>query len=179
MRHSIHPAILLGVACSLALGACWKKNDDEQPPAMNAAPVSQQQQPVQQSQAQQQPQQAPAPAQQQVALQQPVQVPLAPGVATPQSPATMASIAQPIRPETIIVTRKFKCKNDTAFTARFMHNPHQVEITFDGRVPVTLPQDRFGSGFTYKTSAYQLIGKGNDAQWIMKGKTPVNCSVAK
>jgi len=157
MRNSV----VLCMALGLALGACGKK-DQNQDAAQQAqpAPVVQQAAPVQ---AQSQPAAAPQSGQQQIP--------------TPPPMRGAASIAQPLRPDTIIVTQNYACKNDTKFVARFMHNPSQVEITFPGRVPVTLPQQTSGAGFIYQTSQYKLVGQGNDAQWTLTGKAPVDCKV--
>jgi hypothetical protein len=156
-------SIVLCLALSISLlGACKKHQVEQNNDVSDAQQVQGTQQQVQQQEA----------APQQDQSEQQVQRPLAPVIKGP------ASYAQPLRPETVIVTRKFTCKNDTKFTARFMHNPGQVEITFPGRVPVTLAEQYTGSGFNYQTSQYQLIGSGTQAQWVMNGKSPVNCNVA-
>ena len=100
MRQSIALCLMLG----MALTACSKKNaerETSEPPA-----VTSQQAAPQQSVA------SPNVAQQQAAP-----------ATTQAQPTSPASIAQPLRKETIIVTQKYACKNDTTFTARFMHNP--------------------------------------------------------
>lgn len=157
MRRSV---VLCAAVC-LALAACGK--DDEQQASLPVDPV-----PVQETVSNA----APAPSE---VAKQPSDQPKM--VYTPVRREGPASLAQPVRPETLIVTQKFSCQNETKFVARFMHNPNQVEITFTGRQPVTLPAKRTGSGFLYETSAYKLVGKGNQAQWVMKNRTPVNCQI--
>lgn len=165
-KHLVLTVVLLGLAVPLA--ACSDKQEQEQQNTQagyQAAPVTNNTA-----------QFAPAPTRQ------------APAAAQKDTsdnafvPAPLSRVAQsdPGRQRaTYQVTSEYKCKNGTAFRAVFKRSPSAVDITFPGRVTVTLPrQELQGIGFWYASQQYSLRGSGAVAQWAMKGRDPVDCTVS-
>jgi membrane-bound inhibitor of C-type lysozyme len=55
--------------------------------------------------------------------------------------------------------------------------PNAAKVKLESGTTVTLPQQRAASGMWYRSPAYDLRGKGDEATWTATGLAPTQCAV--
>lgn len=68
----------------------------------------------------------------------------------------------------------YTCTDGSEFWASFPQG--EALITFQGKEPLVLPQQRSGSGFWYSSGRYELRGKGKQATWTVGRRVPTTCN---